>query len=93
MNFEKEDLLKLTRSKMPFGKYKDRILCDLPISYLEWFAQEGNKVLILLPPDTTSKYFKDGAIHPQIGLYYTCEILTKTENRFRIIHPQGDLRV
>ena len=41
MNFEKEDLLKLTRHKMPFGKYKDRILSDLPVSYLEWFARKG----------------------------------------------------
>ena len=23
--------------KMPFGKYKDYFLCDLPVSYLEWF--------------------------------------------------------
>ncbi|MBO3696999.1 DUF3820 family protein [Roseivirga sp. E12] len=27
--------------KMPFGKYKGRTLCDLPISYLEWFAGKG----------------------------------------------------
>ena len=34
-------LLELVKMKMPFGKYKDRILCDLPVSYLEWFAQKG----------------------------------------------------
>lgn len=27
--------------KMPFGKYKDTILADLPISYLEWFQRQG----------------------------------------------------
>ena len=27
--------------KMPFGKYKDTILADLPISYLEWFMRNG----------------------------------------------------
>jgi uncharacterized protein (DUF3820 family) len=27
--------------KMPFGKYKGTVLCDLPVSYLEWFAREG----------------------------------------------------
>ena len=27
--------------RMPFGKYKDRLLCDLPVSYLEWFANKG----------------------------------------------------
>lgn len=26
---------------MPFGKYKDTLLCDLPVSYLEWFQREG----------------------------------------------------
>ena len=31
----------LVTTKMPFGKYKDVILCDLPISYLEWFKREG----------------------------------------------------
>ncbi|WP_415329457.1 DUF3820 family protein [Chryseobacterium sp. MMS23-Vi53] len=27
--------------KMPFGKYQDTILADLPISYLEWFHRQG----------------------------------------------------
>ena len=27
--------------KMPFGKYKDYFLCDLPVSYLEWFQRKG----------------------------------------------------
>ncbi|MFP4089047.1 MAG: DUF3820 family protein [Cyclobacteriaceae bacterium] len=31
----------LVRVKMPFGKYKDRLICDLPVYYLEWFAREG----------------------------------------------------
>ena len=26
---------------MPFGKYKDRYLADLPESYLIWFSREG----------------------------------------------------
>ncbi|ANE52938.1 DUF3820 family protein [Flavisolibacter tropicus] len=34
-------LLDLVKTKMPFGKYKDRLLCDLPVSYLEWFSREG----------------------------------------------------
>lgn len=38
---EKELLLELVHTRMPFGKYKDRILCDLPVSYLEWFAAKG----------------------------------------------------
>ena len=42
--FEQPDsnlLLLLVRMKMPFGKYKGTILCNLPVSYLEWFAREG----------------------------------------------------
>lgn len=36
------DILKdLVKTKMPFGKYKDTLLCDLPVSYLEWFYREG----------------------------------------------------
>ena len=27
--------------KMPFGKYQNRILADLPVSYLEWFLRNG----------------------------------------------------
>ena len=26
---------------MPFGKYKDTVLADLPVSYLEWFMRNG----------------------------------------------------
>jgi len=26
---------------MPFGKYKGRLLCDLPMPYLEWFNRKG----------------------------------------------------
>ena len=36
-----EILLDLVRQKMPFGKYKGTTLCDLPVSYLEWFQKEG----------------------------------------------------
>ncbi|MBL0911664.1 MAG: DUF3820 family protein [Bacteroidia bacterium] len=34
-------LIQLVTMKMPFGKYKDTLLCDLPVSYLEWFSREG----------------------------------------------------
>lgn len=37
----KEFLLKLAHYKMPFGKYKDQYLSDLPEAYLNWFAQKG----------------------------------------------------
>lgn len=34
-------LLDLVKIKMPFGKYKGTLLCDLPIFYLEWFQRKG----------------------------------------------------
>lgn len=35
------DLQRLLTLKMPFGKYKGRLLADLPGYYLNWFAREG----------------------------------------------------
>ena len=34
-------LLQLVQMKMPFGKYQGYVLCDLPVSYLEWFNRNG----------------------------------------------------
>jgi hypothetical protein len=38
---EKEDLIKLANMTMPFGKYKGKVLIDLPEEYLLWFEKEG----------------------------------------------------
>jgi uncharacterized protein len=39
--FEKEHLIKLANTPMPFGKYKGRLIIELPEAYLLWFAREG----------------------------------------------------
>ena len=39
--FEKSDLIKLAKMPMPFGKYKGRLLIDLPEPYLIWFSNQG----------------------------------------------------
>lgn len=36
-----EHLSLLVSRTMPYGKYKDRLLADLPGHYLGWFAREG----------------------------------------------------
>jgi uncharacterized protein (DUF3820 family) len=36
-----EILLQLVQTKMPFGKYKGILICDLPEAYLEWFSRKG----------------------------------------------------
>lgn len=41
MNFEQNDLIKLTKVTMPFGKYAGRLLIDLPESYVLWFFDKG----------------------------------------------------
>ncbi|MBK5145055.1 DUF3820 family protein [Budviciaceae bacterium BWR-B9] len=38
---EKEHLLQIANTPMPFGKYKGRMLVDLPDEYLLWFAKKG----------------------------------------------------
>ena len=35
------DLERLVSLPMPFGKYKGRLIADLPGHYLTWFAREG----------------------------------------------------
>ena len=36
-----DDLTELANTRMPFGKYKDRYLADLPGAYLVWFSRKG----------------------------------------------------
>ena len=69
-------LVSLVRMKMPFGKYKDTLLCNLPVSYLEWFYREG---------------FPEGKLGMQLatiyeikinGLEYLLEPLKKAQRSF-----------
>jgi uncharacterized protein (DUF3820 family) len=41
MSADPQLLLQLVQMKMPFGKYKGSLLCNLPVSYLEWFQRKG----------------------------------------------------
>ncbi|MDQ5903931.1 MAG: uncharacterized protein QG672_1524 [Pseudomonadota bacterium] len=36
-----EDLERLVTNTKPYGKYKGRLIADLPGNYLNWFAREG----------------------------------------------------
>lgn len=38
---EAEDLPKLVRVRMPYGKFQGRLIADLPGGYLAWFARTG----------------------------------------------------
>ncbi len=49
-------LLDLIKVKMPFGKFKDTLLCDLPVSYLEWFLRKGGLPLGILGQRLSTVY-------------------------------------
>lgn len=53
--FNKEILLSLVQNKMPYGKYKDVLLCNLPEHYLVWYHTKG---------------FPPGKLGQQLGLMY-----------------------
>ncbi|MES2182145.1 MAG: DUF3820 family protein [Pseudomonadota bacterium] len=36
-----DDLQRLLTFPMPYGKYKGRLIADLPGQYLNWFARKG----------------------------------------------------
>ena len=38
---QKEILIDLVTKKMPYGKYKGRLICDIPEHYLIWINRQG----------------------------------------------------
>ena len=38
---ESKILIEIVQTKMPFGKYKGTMICDLPVYYLEWMHSKG----------------------------------------------------
>jgi uncharacterized protein len=38
---DKELLIKVANTPMPFGKYKGKLIIELPEAYLLWFSREG----------------------------------------------------
>lgn len=38
---QKEQLIQLAHAKMPFGKYKDYYLIDIPEHYIVWYKNKG----------------------------------------------------
>lgn len=41
LTMQPEDLELLVSRTMPYGKYKGRLMADLPGHYLNWFARNG----------------------------------------------------
>lgn len=41
MEFDRTFLVKLVHARMPFGRFKNRYITDLPVFYLEWLSRKG----------------------------------------------------
>ena len=65
-------LEQLTSQTMPFGKYKGRVLADLPGYYLTWFARQG------FPPGLLGRQLALMHELDHNGLRYLLEPLRKT---------------
>jgi len=52
-------LIEIVTSRMPYGKYKGTLICDMPVSYLEWLHSKG---------------FPAGKLGMQLGTAYEMKI-------------------
>lgn len=59
MSLDPELMLKLAKTRTPFGKYKGRLLIDLPEPYVIWFSQKG---------------FPDGELGRMLGIIYEVKL-------------------
>ena len=69
-----EILLQLVTMKMPFGRFKDRLLFQLPVSYLEWFYRKG------FPPGKLGILLNTMYEIKLNGLEYLLEPIKKMQN-------------
>jgi uncharacterized protein (DUF3820 family) len=72
MKTENEQLIQLAHTKMPFGKYKNKYLIDLPEFYLIWYKNQG---------------FPKGTLGQQMQLIYEIK-LNGLEDLIRNIQQQ-----
>ncbi|MEY3450473.1 MAG: hypothetical protein RL711_298 [Bacteroidota bacterium] len=63
-------LLDLVKVKMPFGRFKNVILCDLPVSYLEWFLRKDG--------------FPEGKLGQQLATVYEIKLNGLEEIFYRL---------
>lgn len=63
-------LLELVKVKMPFGRFENTILCDLPISYLEWFLRKDG--------------FPEGKLGQQLATVYEIKLNGLEEIFFKL---------
>lgn len=71
METDKSILLDLVKVKMPYGRFKDRLICDLPVSYLEWFQRKG------FPKGRLGELLENAFVIKSNGLEYLLKPLRK----------------
>jgi len=59
MSLNSKILLELVSFKMPYGKYKGTLICDLPEHYMVWYYQKG---------------FPDGKLGVLMGTMYEIQL-------------------
>lgn len=72
-----KELLKLARYRMPFGKYANRLLIDLPEPYIVWLANKG---------------FPEGELGRMLRIVYEIKI-NGLEYLFDPLRPKTDERL
>ena len=70
-------LRQIVSMPMPFGKYKGTLICDLPVSYLEWFQSKG------FPPGNMGMMLATIYEIKINGLDYLLTPLKKKKNSYR----------
>ena len=71
METDKSILIDLVKVKMPYGRFKDRLICDLPVSYLEWFQRKG------FPNGRLGELLENAFVIKSNGLEYLLKPLRK----------------
>jgi len=70
---EKEQLIAIANTEMPFGKYKGRRLIDLPEEYLLWFARKDE--------------FPPGKLGELMAVERNVTLLIKSEGLGHLVQP------
>ncbi|MGY5847571.1 DUF3820 family protein [Salegentibacter sp. HM20] len=74
--FQQKILIELAHAKMPFGKYKDYYLSDIPEYYMVWYRQKG---------------FPAGKLGDQMQQVYELKVngLEPMLRKLRKLYPKG----
>ncbi len=78
--FNHKLLLELVKMRMPFGKYKSVLICDLPVSYLEWFGRNG------FPEGKLGELLQTMLVIKSNGLEDIIRSLKQIQNQNKLIH-------